>query len=578
MHVTVRGLLVSSLILLSACAGMKKRDGDASGKNADGEAMQEASKSQIEENEVSSEDVEKNLERPYQSAFGEIKFDQNEYVDVWIKYFKGRGRPYMERYLSRSTRYLPMMKNVMRENGLPEDLVYIALIESGFSPLAHSKANAVGYWQFIRSTGKRFGMQIDTFTDERRDPVLSTRAAAEYFKALHNLLGDWHLAMASYNVGEGRVKRAVSKYRTRDFWALLQKRRALPAETRNYVPKFIAAAMIAKDPAKYGFTEIIYQDPLSYDTVALQSPISLTKLANNLNVEVEDLQLLNPKFRTDFVPIARGNETVVRIPVGRASDALAALSMSVTAQPKILQAEHVFYRVRRGDNLSTIARKHRTTVSQIRRLNDISNRTMLKVGRSLKVPDQGGEGITYATDEEDSRQPAGSGKGAVLAVAKANGKAEAKTEKIFHTVRRGDNLSTIARRYNLSMDDLLKLNRLSNRSVIRKGQKLRVRPDAPSPTSAAVKNRQSIALASFKTEAAKSNAAKTKSVTKELPRTARVAAQTAKAAARKHVVKRGETLYDVSKKYGLSMNQLAKANKIRINYRVMAGEKLSIPE
>lgn len=566
MHLTLRALLVPSLILLTACSGMKKRDASDP---IEGEAMKEAARSRIEENEVSSEDVEKNLERPYQSAYGEIAMDQNEYVDVWINYFKGRGRPYMEQYLSRSTRYLPMMKNVMRENGLPEDLVYIALIESGFSPRAHSKANAVGYWQFIRSTGKRFGMQIDTFTDERRDPVLSTRAAADYFKALHNLLGDWHLAMASYNVGEGRVKRAVTKYRTKNFWALLKKRRALPAETRNYVPKFIAAAMIAKDPAKYGFSDVVYQDPLSYDTVALQSPISLTKLATNLNVEVEELQLLNPKFRTDFVPIARGNETVVRIPVGRASDALAALSMSVTAQPKVLQAEYYYYRVRRGDNLSTIARKHRTTVSQLRRLNDISNRTMLKVGRSLKVPDNGGDGVKYVTDEEEassSREP--SNAGAVLAVDKR--------EKTFHVVRRGDNLSTIARRYNLSMEELLKFNNLSNRSVIRKGQKLRVRREAPPPTSASFKTRQSLALASFKSNSNK-GPSKTQNVTKELPRTTRVAAQTSKPAVRRHVVKRGETLYEVSKKYGLSMNQLAKANNVRINYRVMAGEKLLIP-
>ena len=559
MHLILRALLVPSLVFVTACASKKRHSVDS----AEGEAMKEASNARIDESEVSSEDVEKNIERPYRSAYGEIKLDQNEHVDMWVRYFQGRGRKHMETYLSRSSRYLPMMKNVLRENGLPEELVYIALIESGFSPRAHSKANAVGYWQFIRSTGKRFGMQIDTFTDERRDPVLSTRAAAEYFKALHNILGDWHLAMASYNVGEGRVKRVVAKYRTKDFWALMKTRRALPSETRNYVPKFIAATMIAKDPAKYGFTDIEYQDPLSYDTVALQSPISLTKLATNLNVQVEEMQLLNPKFRTDFVPIARGNETVIRIPVGRASDALAALSMSVTAQPKVLQAEYFFYKVRRGDNLSTIARKHKTTVSQLRRLNDISNRTMLRVGRSLKVPDQGGDGVKFVSGDEEARKP--SGTGPVLAVQKR--------EKTFHVVRRGDNLSTISRRYNISIVDLLKLNNLSNRSVIRKGQKLRVRAEAPQPASATYKSRQSIALASFK-----SNSAKAKSVTKELPRTSRVAAQTSKSQKKRHVVRRGETLYEVSKKYGLSMNELAKANNVRINYRVLAGEKLLIPD
>lgn len=554
-----RAVLALSVILLSACATTKKPTTGVD--SLEGEAMKEASRPSIPENEVSSEDVEKNIERPYQSAFGEIQLDYNEHVEKWINYFQGRGRGYMEQYLSRSSRYLPMMKNVLRENGLPEDLVYIALIESGFSPKAHSKANAVGYWQFIRSTGKRFGMKIDTFTDERRDPVLSTRAAAEYFKALYGLLGSWHLSMSAYNVGEGRVKRAVAKYHTKDLWELIKKRRALPAETRNYVPKFIAAALIAKDPKKYGFTEIQYQDPLSYDTVALQSPISLSKLASNIQVDVEELQLLNPKFRTDFVPIISGGETVIRIPVGRATDALAALSMSVTSQPKVLQAEYYFYRVRRGDTLSTIARKHRTTVSQIRRLNDLSNRTLLRVGRSLKVPDNGGDGIKFVTEEDDGRQPSGAVQPAVAQVG----------DKEFHIVRRGENLSTIARRYRLNVSDLLKYNGLGNRSVIRKGQKLRVRPE-PQPTSAMRAKPRPLALTAFK-----SKSAKTKAVVKEIPRSARSVAAIEAKKQKRHLVKKGETLYDVSKKYGVSMNELANANKVKINYRVVAGERLAIP-
>lgn len=555
-----RGLMIACLLFITACSSAKKKD--MLEKNLDGEAMKEASRSEIPDNEVSSEDVEKNIERPYKSAYGEIALDQNAYVDTWINYFKGRGRPYMEQYLSRSGRYLPMMKNVLRENGLPEDLVYIALIESGFSPRAHSRANAVGYWQFIKGTGKRFGLTIDPFTDERRDPVLSTRAAAEYFKALYGLLGSWHLSMAAYNVGENRVKRAVTRYYTKDFWALLKKRRALPVETKNYVPKFIAAVMIAKDPKKYGFDNIEYQDPLSYDTVTLQSPISITKLASNINVDPEELRLLNPKFRTDYVPMTRGNETVVRIPVGRANDALAALSMSGTTQPKVLNAEYFYYRIRRGDTLSTIARKHKTTVSQIRRLNDLSNRVLLKVGRSIKVADPGGDGIQYVMD--DDRAPSGqasSKDGPQPAVAYDNRDVE------FHVVRRGENLTTIARRYNLDMSELLRLNNLGNRTMVRKGQKLRVKA-AAEPKSAKLAKRQAIALASFK-----SKSAKAASVAKNIPSRKIAAASQSK----RHTVKRGETLYDVSRKYGKSLSEIARANKVSINYRVMAGERLTIP-
>ncbi|MGZ3723507.1 MAG: lytic transglycosylase domain-containing protein, partial [Bdellovibrionales bacterium] len=326
------GLLAASLLLLSACSTVQKNP--AAPEAAAGKSPEAAAAAAVEgtgnlppvkENEVSSEDVEKNVEKPYKSSYGEVALDYNEHVEVWIKYFQGRGRKYMEQYLSRSTRYLPMMKNVLRENGLPEDLVYISLIESGFSPQAHSHSNAVGYWQFIRGTGRRFGLKVDPFIDDRRDPVLSTRAAAEYFKALYGLFGSWHLALSAYNVGENRVKRAVTKFYTRDFWTLISKRRSFPAETKQYVPKFIAATLIAKDPAKYGFKDIQYEDPLSYDTVALQSSISISKLASNLSVDPEELKLLNPKFRSDYVPIATGSETVVRIPVGKGADALAAL-------------------------------------------------------------------------------------------------------------------------------------------------------------------------------------------------------------------------------------------------------------
>ncbi|HVK60718.1 MAG TPA: lytic transglycosylase domain-containing protein, partial [Bdellovibrionales bacterium] len=176
-----------------------------------------------------------------------IPLEVNKNVLQWIDYFQGRGRPHMERYLQRSTRYMPIMKKILRDNGLPEDLIYIALIESGFSSTAHSSASAVGYWQFIRGTGKHYNLKIDGYVDERRDFVKSTQAAAEYFKGLYSLFGAWYLAIASYNVGENRVKSLVMKNHTRDFWKLARENR-LPDETTNYVPKFLAARLIAKDP------------------------------------------------------------------------------------------------------------------------------------------------------------------------------------------------------------------------------------------------------------------------------------------------------------------------------------------
>ena len=562
----LRGLLVSGFVFTAGCATTQKTAGP-DGKSPEAQAANaaapgsEAATPKIEEKEVSSEIVEENQVKPYKSSYGEIALDYNQNVEMWIKYFQGRGRKYMEQYLGRSTKYLPMMKQVLRENGLPEDLVYISLIESGYSPVAHSRSNAVGYWQFIRATGRRFGLNVDPFIDERRDPVLSTRAAAEYFKSLYSLFGSWHLALASYNTGENRVKRAVTKYYTRDFWELIKKRRSIPNETKQYVPKFIAAALIAKDPEKYGFTNINYADPLSYDTVALQSPISLTKLANNLSVDVDEMKLLNPKFRSDFVPISRGSETVVRIPVGKGSDAQAALSLSVTTQPKVLSADSYFYKIRRGDNLSTVAHKNHTTVSQLRRLNNLSNRTLLRVGMSLKVPDHGGAGVNNVTEEDaqtgvtsNGPQPA-----AVPAV---------DTRSVdFHTVRRGDNISAIAAKYRVSVDDLLRLNNLTNRSVIRRGQKLRLRPESQPKSASPSKRARNLALAKFQSH----STAASKNDGRMRPHM--VAGNN-----KRHIVRRGETMYDVSKKYGVALNRLARANGHGIGYRVMAGEKLVIPE
>lgn len=213
----IRGLMVPTFVFLAACASSTKRSATSPEAQAAAAAGGTDVPAQIDEKEVSSEVVEENAAMPYKSSYGEIALDDNEHVQQWIRYFQGRGRVHMEQYLQRSTRYLPMMKQVLRENGLPEDLVYISLIESGFSPQAHSHSNAVGYWQFIRSTGRRFGLTVDPFIDERRDPVLSTRAAAEYFKSLYSLFGSWHLALSAYNTGENRVKRAVTRYYTRDF-------------------------------------------------------------------------------------------------------------------------------------------------------------------------------------------------------------------------------------------------------------------------------------------------------------------------------------------------------------------------
>jgi len=539
-----RFLFCAGALILSGCASFKTAQ-----RGQDGSV-------QLPTNEPASEDVNKNLAKPYQSPLGEIPLDDNKYTQMWIKYFQGRGRSYMEKYLERSSRYLPMMKNTLREHGLPENLVYVALIESGFSPLAHSRANAVGYWQFIRSTGKIYGLDVNPFIDERRDPVLATRAAAEHFRDLYNSLGSWHLALAAYNAGERRVRRATVKFRTRDFWHLVSRRRSLAKETKHYVPKFIAATMIARDPEKYGFTNISYQPQLDFETVKLANPISMSKLAQNMNIDVEEIKLLNPKFRGDYVPLYKGNDTVIRVPVGKVELAAASVPGSLVDEPKVLHADYYYYRVRRGDVLSVIARRHRTSVATLRRLNGLGSRSLLRIGQRLKVPDRGGTFVSYSMNSA----PAPSQDQALNGTAEATESAESAeaTETTVHVVRRGENLTTIAKRYGITIAELRKLNQLRHRSLLRIGQQLKIRDDdsrngkSPSDQSRRYAGRDSKRVAK-----------------------GRVASR--RLAAKRHRVRRGETLSEIAEKYQVSVRKIIQKNRIKNRAHVVAGRELIIP-
>lgn len=393
------------------------------------------------------------MDQPYESFYGEISLDSHPDVDKWINYFTGRGRDHMQTYLERSSRYLPIMKAVLKEKGLPMNLVYVALIESGFSSKALSRANAVGYWQFIYGTGKRYGLKIDGFVDERRDFILATSAAAQYFKDLYSLFGSWHLALAAYNSGEYRVNRAVLRHYNRDFWHLSSKK-ALPRETRNYIPKLIAAIRISQDPQRYGFYNLEFKPILSYETLEIKKSISLKKLALNLNLDPKVLKSLNPKYKGDYVPIYKSSETL-RIPSEiQPQQAQLAVNKSFMLAPKHSYQYHYWYRVKRGDSLYKIARRHKTTVSKLRRENRLGNRSLIRVGQKLKIPTR----RLVASKLSSTRSPSSQG-----------------AHKEFHIVRRGQSLSKIAKLHGLNLGDLKKWNDIQGNPIIHPGQKLRIK-------------------------------------------------------------------------------------------------------
>ena len=233
----------------------------------------------------------------------ELLTEDNEHVDYWIDYYsRGEGRSHMARYLERSTLYLPTLKQVFREKGLPEDLVYVALIESGFNPIAASTKEAVGLWQFIESTGKNYNLRINKHVDERRNVYLSTVAAAKYLTDLYSLFASWPLVLAAYNAGEGRISNAMLQSYNRDFWYLKEKNR-IPKETSHFIPKIIAGTRIAKHPEKYGFHDLEYKESVAYDKLKLNKPMYLETISSHLNISLDELKELNPMYRSGYIPI-----------------------------------------------------------------------------------------------------------------------------------------------------------------------------------------------------------------------------------------------------------------------------------
>lgn len=378
--------------------------------------------------------------------------EMNESVTSWIEYFQGRGRPHMMKYLSRSSRYIPRMKEILKAHGLPEDLVYIALIESGFNHKAHSRARAVGYWQFIRGTGRRYGLEQNYYVDERRDFEQSTEAAAMYLKALYNLFGSWYLAIASYNVGENRIKNLVMKHYTRDFWELAAQKR-LPRETTNYVPKFLAARMIAKHPKKYGFENVDWVAPLDYKEIVISNKgVDLQKMARHLGVDKDQFYALNPAFKRGIIPM-RSKESKLRVPSHivdekielALGDSLSKVTMTVAS------GADQNYRIQRGDTLGHIARRFNTSVQALREANNFSRRSILYPGKKIIVP--------------GSYRQVSSTKASNEAVNLENG------EKSY-TVQAGDNLYNIAKRFDVSLSKIQKRNSLGRRSLLNIGKVL----------------------------------------------------------------------------------------------------------
>ena len=387
----------------------------------------------------------------------DLPVTRNDRVEKWIDFLSGRNRDKTELWIARSGRYAPMIRERLRERGMPEDLVYLAFIESGFSPKAYSRAHAAGIWQFIEETGERYGLEVSSYVDERRDPVKATDAALSYLEDLYEDFGSWYLAAAAYNTGENRVRRILRERaggaRGDDdlFWRIASH---LPRETRDYVPLMLAAGHIGKEPEKFGFEGVEYHQPLRYESVMVPGGVSLRTVAKAANVDADDVADLNPHLVRGRTPPDR--RYPVRLPVGRAG--LFAMNFEkVQAEAKLAAAAEARavaqlrrHTVRRGETLSHLAKRYGTTVAAISATNGDLNPRRLRAGQVIRIP--------------GTRAVAGAAKSAARP-----------TRTTFYTVRRGDTLSEIAVRNDVSVRQLQSWNSLGRRSVIRPGQRLRIR-------------------------------------------------------------------------------------------------------
>lgn len=282
--------------------------------------------------------------------------------------------------LERAGKYIDAMAQIFREEHLPQELVFIPLIESGFRLDAYSHKRAAGPWQFIPRTGKTFGLKIDWWVDERLDPIKSTRAAAEYIKKLYKIFGSWNLVLAAYNAGEGKISRALKRTKSNDFWAL-RKTRHIMKETKNYVPSYIAATAIALHPESFGLQNITYHSPLSYDEVVIDIPMDLTVIAEFTGSDTSDIKELNPELRRWCTPPNVSHYTL-RIPAGTKEKFIA--NVSNARKEELLYVE--FYTVKKGDTVWKIAQQIDVPQRAIMDFNTLSKKGFIISGKKILIP------------------------------------------------------------------------------------------------------------------------------------------------------------------------------------------------
>lgn len=503
----------------------------------DGFAEQKSEPAPIDEaNEVTpavDQTVKAKAEAEIKSTHSDLPLVMTDQVAGYINYFSNRGRGTLEHALARSGRYEDMIRRVLREEGVPQELIYLAQAESGFHPLAVSRAGARGMWQFMGSRAKGYGLERSWWVDDRQDPEKATRAAAHHLHDLYNEFGDWYLAMAAYNSGPGTVQSAVKRTGYADFWELYR-RNVLPKETRNYVPIIVAVTIMAKNPAQYGLDAVVKEKPVPYDTVKINYPIDLRLAAECVDVTAEDLLDLNPSLLRLTTP--KDREFDLHLPAGT-SDRFETAVASIPTDKRVWWRYH---KVQSGETLASIARTYHTSPRAIAEANDLnpSPNNGRIAGRNA--------GTNYEALSPEAR----------LIIPIAAGK-QSDTSTYAHAtthykVRRGDTLESVAENFGVSVKMLRSWNRLRGSSL--EGRKVlylhlpvtaaarQTQMGARRSTASHHHGESEIASVKSVADSANSDAANRENV-------------------KHHTVKQGETLYSIANSYNTTVSALKHDNR-----------------
>ena len=549
----------------------------------DGFAEQKSEPAPIDEaNELTptvDQNVKAKAEAELKSTHSDLPLAMTDQVAGYINYFSSRGRGTLERALARSGRYEDMIRRTLREEGVPQDLIYLAQAESGFHPLAVSRAGARGMWQFMGSRAQGYGLERNWWVDDRQDPEKATRAAAHHLKDLYNEFGDWYLAMAAYNSGPGTVQSAVKRTGYADFWQLYH-RNVLPKETRNYVPIIVAVTIMAKNPAQYGLDSVVKEKPVPYDTIKIDYPIDLRLAAECVDATASDLLDLNPSLLRLTTPKFPGKEGdfELHVPAGTA----ARFQIAVAAIPVDKRVSWRYHKVQGGETLASIARTYHATPTAIAEANDL--RDSSKAGSSMSSNASSKSGLNAASYGGSNRGSYGASYGSsynealapesrlIIPIAPSK---QTDTSTYAHTtmrykVRKGDTVESVAENFGVSAKMLRGWNHLKGSSLAGRKVLYLHLPVTPRPGERAAETQVATKRSSgsrhhagTQTASARRSSIGTsnRASSRSSSRSSKETSSAAHAAVKRHKVKQGETLYSIANSYNTTVSALKKDNR-----------------